>query len=484
MRTTLAALFLLAAPRPATAEVTGTVVSGDLREASGLVASRRHPGILWTHNDSGDGPRLFAIREDGTLVATYTLTGALARDWEDIALGPGPKRGVDYLYVGDIGNNCECRTDLGVYRVPEPDLPPSPATGIPVTGYERISYTFPEKPANAEALLVDPRDGGLYLVDKVKTNTARLWRFPVPAVSGASVTLVEEARLTLPIPDPCEAAYLVTGGDVSADGSAIMLTTYTHVLRWYRGGKQGFASAMRGVPSVLHRHQAANIESLAIRPDGAAYRVLPEGDHPVLTLYSSSVTGAATAPAGRRGSIDDFEDGDLQNSLRASGRVCFSGQWFASATGAAGLPQPAIAVAPGRSLHVSLTRTAGGTGDAGLFVFTGLSSDWSPIDFSDAKGIRFRCRSNRTWTVRVRLEGVVNKVWFRSEAAFVKEVGVTNQWRTVDVRWKDFAQAPAACPGKMCVPAFAPTGIFMMAWEVPAAPGDPELNLDDIELLD
>src|SRR5688500_5814903 len=27
-----------------------------VRESSGLAASRRSPGLIWTHNDSGDGP--------------------------------------------------------------------------------------------------------------------------------------------------------------------------------------------------------------------------------------------------------------------------------------------------------------------------------------------------------------------------------------------------------------------------------------------
>lgn len=461
------------------------MVADQLREASGLVASRRHPGILWTHNDSGDGPRLFAIREDGTLIATYTLTGAVARDWEDIALGPGPKRSADYLYIGDIGNNCECRTDLSVYRVPEPDLPVTPpASAIPVVGAERIPYTFPGKPANAEALLVDPRDGGLYLVDKVVTNTARLWRFPASA-AGRSVTLVEEARLSLPIPDPCESAYLITGGDVAADGSAVLLTTYTHVLRWDRGGKQGFASAMRGVPKIIRRHAFPSVESLAVHPNGVEYWVLPEGERPLLSRYSSSVTGAASASPGRRGVIDDFEDGDLDNAMGASGQACFPGHWFASGTGAAGLPAPVMAPTPdagGRALRVTLTRTAGGSAPAGLFVFTGLSSNWSPLDLTAARGLRFRYRTGSAASLRVRLEGVAGGTWYKGEAAFVKEIPAGREWRTADLRWSEFAQARTACPGPMCVPSFSPGGIFMIAWEMPPAAGAPELWLDEIEL--
>lgn len=34
----------------------------DVPEASGLAASWRNPEILWTHNDSGEGPLVHALR--------------------------------------------------------------------------------------------------------------------------------------------------------------------------------------------------------------------------------------------------------------------------------------------------------------------------------------------------------------------------------------------------------------------------------------
>ena len=78
----------------------GVVQYDPLREASGLVASRSHPGVLWAHNDSGDDPRLYALTTSGRHLGVFTLDGAEARDWEDLAIGPGPEPGVDYLYAG------------------------------------------------------------------------------------------------------------------------------------------------------------------------------------------------------------------------------------------------------------------------------------------------------------------------------------------------------------------------------------------------
>jgi hypothetical protein len=83
----------------------GVVQHAPLQEASGLVASRTHPGVLWSHNDSGDGPRLFALTTSVGDLGVFTLDGAEARDWEDLAIGLGPEPGLDYLYAGNIGDN-------------------------------------------------------------------------------------------------------------------------------------------------------------------------------------------------------------------------------------------------------------------------------------------------------------------------------------------------------------------------------------------
>jgi len=67
----------------------GTLQDPALVEVSGIAASTRYPSTLWAHNDSGDTARLFAITDAGADRVTFTLSGATANDWEDIALGPG-----------------------------------------------------------------------------------------------------------------------------------------------------------------------------------------------------------------------------------------------------------------------------------------------------------------------------------------------------------------------------------------------------------
>jgi len=96
----------------------GEIAGGQLKEISGLAASRRHPGILWAHNDGPDG-RLFAIRTNGTTAAVFALAASVT-DLEDIAIGPGPAPGTPHLYVGDIGDNDSTRARYGFIACPSP----------------------------------------------------------------------------------------------------------------------------------------------------------------------------------------------------------------------------------------------------------------------------------------------------------------------------------------------------------------------------
>src|SRR5215218_3190707 len=93
--------------------VTGRLAAPEATEISGLVASPAQPGVLWAHNDSGDRARIFALRSDGSLIASLDVPGAEATDWEDIAVGPGGD-----LLLGDIGDNQSVRKDIDIYRVP------------------------------------------------------------------------------------------------------------------------------------------------------------------------------------------------------------------------------------------------------------------------------------------------------------------------------------------------------------------------------
>jgi hypothetical protein len=153
--------------RFATIETTGTVNMIGLTEISGVAASRSRPGVLWAHNDSGGAAAVTAIGAEGTDLGTWTLDGVSALDWEDIALGPGPDPALDYLYIGDIGDNLAFRPDIMVYRVPEPT---EEGDGV-ITDVTRLRLVYPEPGVDAEALAVDPVTGDLLVVSKGGADT-------------------------------------------------------------------------------------------------------------------------------------------------------------------------------------------------------------------------------------------------------------------------------------------------------------------------
>jgi hypothetical protein len=170
------------------AEVAVRLEDPRILESSGLALSRRHEAVLWTHNDSDDGPRLYAVGSDGRTLATLTLGGAAARDWEGLAAGRDD-RGRPALFVGDIGDNNGVWPEVAVYRVAEPATLRD-AT-VPAVRY-RLRYA--DGPRNAEALLVDPRSNRLYVASKDESGGS-LYRAPARLRSDQVNVLRRVARV-------------------------------------------------------------------------------------------------------------------------------------------------------------------------------------------------------------------------------------------------------------------------------------------------
>src|SRR3954462_12069005 len=82
-----------------------------ITESSGLIPSRRYPGVLWTHNDSGN-PFLFAIDQHGKFIGAFHIPSAKLIDWEDVAID-----NQGYLYLSDSGSNHMLRRHVAVHRI-------------------------------------------------------------------------------------------------------------------------------------------------------------------------------------------------------------------------------------------------------------------------------------------------------------------------------------------------------------------------------
>ncbi|HEX8391974.1 MAG TPA: NUDIX hydrolase [Longimicrobium sp.] len=184
-----------------------------VHESSGVAAGRRTPGVLWTHNDSGE-PVLFAMTARGQESGQVRVAGARVQDWEDIAAGPCP--GGSCLFVGDVGDNEGARRSVTVYRVPEPA--PTDRESRPA---EALAATYPDGPHDTEALFVLP-DGGIFLVSKGEIGPIALYRFPASARPGTTARLERIVELA---GAGVKRRERVTGASASPDGRWVALRT-------------------------------------------------------------------------------------------------------------------------------------------------------------------------------------------------------------------------------------------------------------------
>lgn len=217
----------------------------DFKESSGLIRSRQHPGVFWTHND-GSTHHLRAINRAGEKLATIHVPGILMWDWEDIANDADGN-----LYLADSGNNMRVRTSAVVYRIKEPD--PNGDTEAKVNRSWRL--VFPGLPFDAEGLVIW-RDHG-YLVSKTEGNQrARLYRWPL-AATDPQIKLEDLGELNVLSP--------VCGADISHDGRKLGLVTINGACVFDL--TDGPESAV-GVEPFLKHYPPGQVEGCAFDDDG------------------------------------------------------------------------------------------------------------------------------------------------------------------------------------------------------------------------
>ncbi len=200
-----------------------------LIESSAVVVSRTQPGVLWTLNDSGNDPLLFAVDSLGRTLATFRVRGAVNQDWESLATGRCGK--TRCLYIGDTGDNQEQRAGVVIYRVAEPAVGGGSARDGETGPTERLQLRYPDGPHDVEAMLVT-RAGNLLLITKGRSGGILLFR--VPASAWASVGIVTaEALGVLPI-TPDLAGRQVTDAALAADNRAVAIRTYREIFFFLR----------------------------------------------------------------------------------------------------------------------------------------------------------------------------------------------------------------------------------------------------------
>lgn len=232
-------------------------------ETSGMAVSRKHPSWIYVHNDSGGAPEIYILDTLGNFLGNIRLEGVVNRDWEDLAIGPGPAEKETYLYVGDIGDNFSKHDELIIYRFPEPDSFASKMTVQPHV----IKLRYPDGSKDAETLLVDPIDGDLYVLTKRDTKNT-LYKASGELLKDGSNILLEKV-LQLPV-------TLSVGGDISADGRQIIIKNYWVVYHWKRAKGESLKETLSRKAVLLPYEPEPQGEAIAFEPGGEAYFTLSE----------------------------------------------------------------------------------------------------------------------------------------------------------------------------------------------------------------
>ena len=216
-----------------------------LVETSGVVASRRNPGVLWLHNDSGDQARLFALAAgDGAALGELAVPGlGLAADLEDVGAATCPDGVTPCLWLADTGNNGKGRTDLAIYAVAEPAVSRAAPLGHATAATTwRLPLTYDAGAIDAEALAVAADGRSLFLFEKVDAERARVFTATAPFVDGAPIVMTTAGALTSP-GIAVTFGRMITGAALHPSGTRLLLRVYTGSFE-YRDLGPGWASAL------------------------------------------------------------------------------------------------------------------------------------------------------------------------------------------------------------------------------------------------
>lgn len=262
----------------------GKLSDRDIDESSGIAASRKNEGVYWTHNDSGDGPFIYAFDREGQRRGVWRVEGAFALDWEDIAAAEGR------IYVGDIGDNLLFREHVTVYIFPEPavsaeDAGVTRAQPRRTASAQAIKIRYPDGKYDAEALLVHPVSGDLYLVTKALKagQPAFVYKLPAPSTDTNEVaTLMRIGALTL---DGKQGRLnRITGGDIAPDGQRVVLCDSARAYELcLPAGAKDFDEIwqQRLAPVAIGKRKGG--EAICYRLDGRALITTSEGRHAQIT---------------------------------------------------------------------------------------------------------------------------------------------------------------------------------------------------------
>lgn len=227
-----------------------------LAEISGMAHSLRHRNLIWLHNDSGDQAVVYGVdTRTCRTVSEVRLRGVKARDFEGMAIAKDA-RGRSFLWIGDIGDNRESWSSVAIHRVREPAR-----VGITRSTPRTWRFTYPDRPRNAETLMVD---GTRVWVATWALPSGGLYRVPL----DSTVSTARRVGTVGP---------LITDGAIHPSGKGYALRDYI-ALHVFIGSPPGKLLVSLALPAQVQG------EALAWTPDGRGLYLASERDDRLLSV--------------------------------------------------------------------------------------------------------------------------------------------------------------------------------------------------------
>lgn len=237
------------------------VIPGRIDEASGIAESRLNPGKIWVEQDSGNPTELSVIDTGGSFIKKIFIKGVKNRDWEDMAIAPGPEAGKNFIYIGETGDNNQKDSTYAFYRFAEPSM-----AADTVSNADKLSFKYPDGSHDAEGFFVNPGTKDIYIITK-RDSQSRVYKLPYPQQTGSTATAVYVGNLPF---------SGVTSAAISSDGAEVIVKTYAALYYWKKTGNES--------PEVMFARSATKLgykmeqqgEAVTFSNDNSGFYTLSE----------------------------------------------------------------------------------------------------------------------------------------------------------------------------------------------------------------
>jgi hypothetical protein len=273
------------------AVLNGHLENPALQEVSGMAASILNKGVLWVHNDGGNGPYVFASSGEGKHLGRFQRASADNIDWEDMT--SFQLDGSAYLLIGDIGDNHARRPYCTLYVVAEPTITGSDRSQtriLPIAWQRRFRYE--DGPRDCEAMAVDVETRRVLLLSKRDTPPVL---YSLPLLSGTSGEPDLARKITevsnIPPPTPADLKFKYgryrsqpTAMDLSPTEQSMAVLTYKHAYLYSRLSGENWTTTFSRLPMIVYlpaqeKTKLRQREALCFGPQNRSLFVTSEDRH-------------------------------------------------------------------------------------------------------------------------------------------------------------------------------------------------------------